>query len=577
MHKDLSKINTNCKTAAVKAIAVEVNILRNGIFSYMNKYYKYIYILLSAVIFLSVNYSADSYEKIGKIYLEKRNIFDESEPSKWKLFENTANALHIITKDYVIENEILFDRDDELDEDMIFETERNLRNLGIFSKVSVSIDTNNNVHIITQDCWSTRVNFLLDVGGNERNWGGSFEEINFLGLNTKFKFEAIHKSINDLGWQNRLYIENARILKFGLGAKFDYFFNNFVKSYNASVFKQFRSSEDKFSYLLQYNHSLGDNYIYSHDNDFEIRKSLLHYKEDNIYAYFARSWKNVDRVFFSASLDINKSERKDYKIAYDNLGKLLFAFSSSAEDWVKMTGINSYLVEDIPIGGWGSAILGRIFPMKSGGMEPMFYVGGQAERSYLSQDDRFYLFGQLQASTCFSQVSPRFTYEEFLGLGFYKLSPKWTVGSRIRQQTIWNWGYFHRQLMLDNQTGLRGYRINELMGDNRIVTNLEFRWLPDIPFWFFNLGLNAFWDAGSVWRRGVGLHKTQWHHSVGLGLRLYNSKGGNNSGCFRVDFAYSFDKKKIAEVIISTNQFFSFFGTHSFEPPKVFGTEMDFE
>ncbi len=544
---------------------------------------KYRHFLISFIAFccliiplLPSNANGKSAPPIRKIYLEKRNVFDTTGTDLCKFIAKAGNAIHCMTRDYVIENELLFDRGDPIDDDLIEETERNLRNLGIFSSVIMELDTLNNIYITTQDSWTTRLNLVLDIGGREKAIGGGIEEVNFLGTNTSIGFSSVYKSKDQTGWQNYFYVQNDRIFKFGLGASFSYLDDKYLQAKSAGIYKGFISLDDKYAGGIFASKSQGERYIYTHITDFERKKTLLHFSDQDLYACFARSWRNIDRIFFSTSIALNKAERQDHKIAYDNMGKFLVAFSSSSEEWIKTSRINSQLIEDLAVGGWGSAVLGRIFPMQNALMPAMFYVAGAASRSYLSPDETFYAFGKLQASTCFSEAEPRFTYQEFYGLAFYRFTSELILGGRIRQQTTWNYGFYHRQMMLDNSTGLRGYRISDLVGDNRIVSNIEFRWLSGIPLWIFNLGINAFWDAGTVWRRGIPLVRTQWHHSAGIGIRLYNLMGDKNSGSFRIDFAYNFDEKRVAEVIFSTNQFFSFFSGHSFEAPKVLGIDGDY-
>ena len=55
----------------------------------------------------------------------------------------------------------------------------------------------------------------------------------------------------------------------------------------------------------------------------------------------------------------------EFRRAMDNSGKFLLAFSSVAQDYIETTKLNSYNTEDFPEGGWGTAVLGKIFPIGS--------------------------------------------------------------------------------------------------------------------------------------------------------------------------------------------------------------------
>jgi len=84
-------------------------------------------------------------------------------------------------------------------------------------------------------------------------------------------------------------------------------------------------------------------------------------------------------------------------------------------------------------------------------------------------------------------------------------------------------------LTLGGRDGLRGYAINQFIGQTRIIGNLEVRTLPT-RIWFARLGALAFWDvghadgtAGEVGDLGAvadafrGMHV---RHDVGVGIRF---------------------------------------------------------
>ncbi|MFC2131229.1 hypothetical protein ACFLSQ_07320, partial [Bacteroidota bacterium] len=50
------------------------------------------------------------------------------------------------------------------------------------------------VHLTTQDRWSTIPIFIFGTGGNTTNIGGGFEELNLLGTGTHVRFEGYHRT-----------------------------------------------------------------------------------------------------------------------------------------------------------------------------------------------------------------------------------------------------------------------------------------------------------------------------------------------------------------------------------------------
>jgi hemolysin activation/secretion protein len=260
--------------------------------------------------------------------------------------------------------------------------------------------------------------------------------------------------------------------------------------------------------------------------------------------------------------------------AFDNTGHFLVAFSSIAQTYQRSQFLNGYETEDVQEGAWGSATIGRVFSLGNGG-QTMWYLGGQAEQSrYVASD--LYLFGRIAAGTGFGEGRALYTYLEIAGLGHWRLSDNFLLTSRVTSQTAWNWSAF-RQLVLDFESGLRGYAANGLSGDNRIITNSEIRWFPGWKAWIFGFSAVAFYDAGTVWNQGAGLQQTRFHNAVGLGFRFHNLKASGSDAVFRFDFAYNMDTKSFTGLIFNVSQMFSAFGSHKYRIPDVLGSDLDLE
>ena len=116
--------------------------------------------------------------------------------------------------------------------------------------------------------------------------------------------------------------------------------------------------------------------------------------------------------------------------------------------------------------------LGAVFPTNKYGEKGLFYIGSQVEKSYYG--DGFYLFGQATISSTFSSEFAKYTYLETLVSTFIQLSDNLTVAARFLQQSSWNYPRM-RQLILDDMRGVRGYGIQGMAGDNRLISNIELR------------------------------------------------------------------------------------------------------
>lgn len=511
-------------------------------------------------------------EYIRNIYIERKNVFDSTQKD-WFFAAKLANSLRVVTRQYIIEDELLFSVNDELDLRLIEETERNLRNSGLFTSVTIELDSVGNdlydIYLTTQDRWSTRPSILFGTGGGAQNIGGRIEELNFLGTATYISLEGLYRTENNTGWQGYSAISQKRLFRSEYGFEAGLFANKYTTSQFLGVYKPFRTLDTKSSYGCYVHNSFGNEFLFNPDSSYK----LMFYHSRSINAFYSRAWRDIDRVFFTVSLqleDINRG-KPEYKRAYDNSGKFLLAFSSISEDYVKSTKLNNYLIEDFSVGGWGTAILGRTFSIGGKG-EGYYYIAGQGEQSYF--DGKLYLWGQLTGASAFAQSRGLNTYQEFSGQAFYRVYDWLLFAARIRQQTVWNW-YGLRQLILDNSTGLRGFPVNQITGDNRIVGNIEARLFPDVQIWIFNLGLVGFYDFGTAWNQKTEITKTQWKNSIGLGLRIYDMKSTGSHGIYRIDFAYNLNDRKFGEIIFTSGQLFSAIKSHIFKLPQIFGLEFE--
>ncbi len=524
--------------------------------------------------FFLLNFIAFSNEiRVGQIYVERNNVFEKNDVD-WFFASDILNKLHWKTNLYIIEDEILFNFDDLIDEEYLLETERNLRSTELFTSVRIYLDSirdnTYDVSIVTKDRWSLYPALLYGTGGGTSNYGARLEEFNLFGTGTKLSFEALYRTENEIGIQGTVKLSNKRLFRTEVSFESEITANKYRTDQKIKLFKPYRTLDTRTSFGIDFLNSFGENFLYKNGNN----ASLMHYLEREGSIFYSKAWSRKDRVFATAFLSGNDVNRGalEYEQAFDNTLKLLFQFSSVSQDFFSVNKLNAYYDEDMTVGGYGSATLGRIFDLKRGG--GFYYIAGQGERSHYGK--RLYLFGQLTGASGFIQSNGIFTYQEFSGMGFYKITDEIVLATRIRQQTVWNW-YALRQLILDNETGLRGFDANKRSGDNRILANIELRFFPDLRFWLFDLSGVAFYDVGTVWNQDQKLYQSQFYNSIGAGIRLHFTKSSNPDHTLRVDVAYNLNENKFGGIIFSSKQLFSAFGTHNFKLPEFFGSEFDYE
>jgi outer membrane protein assembly factor BamA len=513
--------------------------------------------------------------QIRKIYFERNQVFEPNDKD-WFFASSFLNFFHYTTREYIIKDELLFSENSVTDEEYIYETERNLRATELFSNVRVELDSlgynSYNAYIITKDRWSLYPALLFGSGGGVTKIGGRLEEFNILGTGTYIKLEALHRSENNIGWQGFTNIKQRRLFRSDLSLDMSLQANKYRTDQIINLSKNYLTLDTKYSYGLYGYNSFGSNFIYKLDSNF----TLVPFNEQRLSGFFSRAWFRNDRVIATGLIEYHNVDRtgENIRLGYDNTGKILMMFSSVSQRFHPVEKINYYHVEDMPIGGYGSATLGKVFPIGSKDGDNAYYVGGQGEISYYN--GKLYMFGQLTGASSFMRSNGVYTYQEFLGLSFYKPADWFVIAARLRQQTVWNW-YGYRQLLLDNERGLRGYRLNQIAGENRILGNLELRFFPDWTLWIFKLSGDAFYDIGSVWDQDQKLSNSQFYSSVGAGIRFHFTKSANPGQTFRIDFAYNLHEGKLGGIILTTRQLFSAFGSHDFRLPELFGISNDIE
>ncbi len=518
--------------------------------------------------------ASDGYPRvIRQIIFDQRDVFDP-ESDDWWFGAGVMNALHVVTRPYILEDELLQVEGDEIDPARMLETERVLRNSRLFSKVRVTAEPvgadSVDMVVATQDQWSLRPDLLFGTGGGITNVGFRLSEVNFLGTATTLMGQGIYRTENDIGWEGALQVSQRRLFRTQVGVTGFLQATRFRTDQLLEFTKPFRNISTPWAFSLWGTNAFGKDFAYLPDTTF-----LLPFKDRSLNGWVAQQYGDDDRLFMSLGGRVSDVQRviAESRQAFDNTAQILVSFASLRQDFGRTAFLNGYETEDIMEGGWGSVTLGRVFSMGNGG-QGMWYVSGVGEQSWFPTE-RVYLFGSVGAGSGFAErAQPLYTFLEVNGLGHWRASDNFVLAARVRSQTAWNWAAY-RQLVLDFESGLRGYDANVLAGDNRLISNVEWRWFPKWQVWILGISAVAFYDIGSVWDQGQDFFSARYHSAIGAGIRLHNLKASGRDAIFRFDFAFNLDENKFSGLIFSTNQLFSAFGGHQYSAPDVLGKDID--
>jgi len=509
---------------------------------------------------------------IENIYLEKYDVFAPQDSSGW--VGSLTNAFHSTTRDYLILDLISLEEGEYNTLRKLLESERVLRNTGLFTSVKIELEETEtggyDVYIITHDRFTLEPTVLFGYGGGVKTYGGRIAEYNFLGTGTAISAEALHTTENDLGLSGGMSVMVPDLFGTLVNLNAATYSNKLLTTQNAALVYPYRYLGPDHSWGIFGFRSFGEAFLYSRrDGVFELVQSDV----ENARAFYSISLERESMVYATASLEMNYADRgpKVFRRALDNTGIFLLSFSSSSKEFTTLEKADYYQVQDLQLGGYGEAIVGKAFPIEEGGAN-MYYIAARGEQSYY--DGKNYLFGQVSGGSGFQQGNPRYTFQSFLGKAFRNFGEDITLAANFRQQTAWNWPA-QRQLVLDYQSGLRGYDANEFAGDNRIIGNAELRWMPGYNVWIFGLAAAAFYDTGTAWETGEPLSSTRWKHAAGLGVRIFNGKSAGINSMLRIDFAWNFETRSFGGIIITTGHMFSLFNNHPYRLPDIMGRQFD--
>ena len=193
----------------------------------------------------------DTSAVISRITLERRNVFDQDEQAKFWLLR-LVNTLHIRTQTPVIRSEFLLRVGDHYDSVRAAETERNLKALGVFRRVSVdsvTTDSGFTMRVVTSDGWSTRPDLRFRSTGGSVVYTLALIEDNLLGT-------ATHTELNYRKDPDRsstiLAFRKTRLIAGKLGASLIYTDRSDGRLLSGTVSWPFFANESRFGAALTF-------------------------------------------------------------------------------------------------------------------------------------------------------------------------------------------------------------------------------------------------------------------------------------------------------------------------------------
>jgi len=485
--------------------------------------------------------------QVGEVILEKRNIFDLSDPAENKWLYRWANRLHIITRDRVIDNQLLFRAGDDFEQRLLDESERILRANRFILEANIEPvryeDGVVDLRVTTQDVWSLTPDFSFSRSGGENRTAIGIEETNFFGRGQLLRLkwiDGVDRTSTQFDFEDR-----------NLGSSWVSVFlrvadNSDGKTNFLSVIRPFHALDSRWT---------AGGWIANDDRRtalYRLGDEAAEYRHEREYLTAFGGWSrglrdgwvrrwSVGYVYddndFSQALDptLPAVIPEDRKLVYPFLGLEILEDDFSTSSNTNQIG----RTEDFFMGTRISASL------------------GYADRSFGA--DRNALVAAATANLGFGSLDKTALLLSVVANG------RRESGNTVNAKTTLNTRFYHRQsekrlffmtlsgtaghdLDLDNpvqlggKSGLRGYPLRYQTGDSKLLFTVEQRYFTDwYPWRLFRVGGAVFFDVGRTWGDNpIGEPNLGWLKDVGFGFRFAPTRFSTNKVA-HLDFAFPLD------------------------------------
>jgi outer membrane protein assembly factor BamA len=484
---------------------------------------------------------------IGRVIIEKQNVFDTSAPGENKSLFRLANRWHIVTRDRIIEQQLLFRSGDPFSKRLLEESERLLRqNSYLYDAKITPVRYENGVvdiRVWTRDLWTLLPGFSIARSGGENRTRIELSDSNFLGWGYKLRlsyaenvdrdtasFEYFDNHLGDTWWSGFLNIADAsdggtkhiRLLRpfFALDTRWSAGTIIFDDEKEASFYDlgnevaEYKAETGTYTAFWGWSAGLKKGWvtrwstgIVYDDRDFSAAPngqlpSLVPPDRRLVYPFLG--YELLEDDFQTASNRDQIERTEDFFMGTSVIARLGWASESFGSDRdalvYSMTASKSF----------GSIQREALF--LSGSLSGRF-EGGDSANTRLGVSARFY-----------NKITDK-------RLVFVTLEGTW--GSDLDIDNL---------VDLGGDTGLRGYPLRYQTGESKILVTAEQRYFTNwYPFRLIRVGGAIFADVGRTWGENpVGGPPLGWLKDVGVGLRLGSTRSTGRD-VVHIDIAFPLD------------------------------------
>jgi hemolysin activation/secretion protein len=484
---------------------------------------------------------------IGQITLDRANVFDLTDPEENNSLYRLANRWHIVTREKVIQHQLLFAEGDPLSSRLLEESARILRqNLYLYDATIKPVRVENgtvDLVVETRDVWSLGPDISFSRKGGENRSGIGIEEINLLGRGQTLSFQHendVDRTSNSVQFFDRNF-GNSRVstsLRLGDNSDGNSSWLSIVRPFYALDARWAAGAsalDDKRRTAL---YRLGDEAAeYQHERRYF---SAFRGWSKGLDGSFARRWTlgfvHDDNQFSAVPAPILPLQQPaDRKLVY------AFAKFELVQDAFETSKNRDQIgrTEDFLMGSSVSATIGWSDTALGADRDALIYAASFSRG--LGSLDKNSLFLGASASGRIESGQTRNSLFEFSARYFRTQSKKRLFFTTL-SATLGDALDLDNPVHLGGDNGIRGYPHRYQNGDSKMVLTLEQRYFTDwYPFRLARVGGAIFADVGRVWGQNpLGGEPLGWLADVGIGLRLAPTRSSAGK-VLHIDLAFPLD------------------------------------
>lgn len=484
---------------------------------------------------------------IRNIVLDKRNVFDISDPKENRFLYRLANRFHVLTRDKTIRQQLLFSEGDAYSKRLVEESERILRSNRYFYDARITPisyeDGSVDLAIMTKDVWTLSPGASFTRSGGENEWSFELEDLNLLGRGEKLRIARTGKVDRD---STSLQYSDQHVGNSWVALDLFLADNSDGHARALALTRPFFALDTRWAAGISLLDDERNTSLY------RLGERIAEYRHQRRYVSAFRGWSKglanrwVRRYFIGATYDDNRFSEaldtdlpsvvpRDRTLVYPYLGIEIIEDRFEKihnRDQIEKT-------EDFFIGtrlaataGWSASAFGAdrnglVYSVSAGRG-----FGSIADRALLLSSDASGRVEDGSAANTLVSLSARY---------YQRQSSK-----RVFFATLS--GTFGSDLDLDNPvdlggaSGLRGYPLRYQSGDSNLLISVEQRYFTDwYPFRLVRIGGAVFFDAGRTWGDNpLGGRSLGWLKDVGIGLRLAPTRLSSGK-IVHIDIAFPLD------------------------------------